>query len=268
MNGVNILNIGVSTACFYPKYTEKAVNDIINMGVDVMEIFFNSDSELCDNFINKLNFTIYNKCKVVSIHPFTSGFEPFLIFSKYDRRFKDAVIYYNKYFKAAKKLGSKIIVLHGDLANKAINISDELYFERYKTLYRCARKHGIYLAQENVNLYKSQSPKFIKEMSDYLKNEVRFVFDIKQSVRAGFDPFDMLESMGEKLIHIHINDHDEVNDCLLPGDGKMDYKKLNSMLKYFKYNNSLIIEVYRSNFDNINQIKRSVAFLKEIFCTV
>lgn len=260
------MRIGVSTACFYPTYTEKAVDEIIASGINTIEIFFNSDSELCDEFTDKLKSKLELKnCNVTSIHPFTSGFEPYLIFSQYERRFNDALNYYLNYFKIANKLGAKIVVLHGDLVNKMINITDKLYFERYRELSRCAQRYGVYLAQENVNLYKSQSPDFIRSMSKCLGDDVRFVFDIKQSVRAGVDPFDMCESMGDKIVHIHVNDHSKYKDCLLPGEGQMDYKKLKKVLDGFRYSGDMVIEVYRNDFQNVKQINDSINFLKEIF---
>ena len=78
------MKLGISTACYYPDETESAVSRLAAAGIDTVEIFFNTFSELDPTFIAQLKKTL-GEIEVVSIHPFTSGFEPFLFFTGYDR---------------------------------------------------------------------------------------------------------------------------------------------------------------------------------------
>ena len=65
------MRIGASTACLYPMETEKAVATLIENGFRIIEIFFNSFSELEPEYLEKLNeYILKNNCEVVSIHPF------------------------------------------------------------------------------------------------------------------------------------------------------------------------------------------------------
>ena len=256
------MNIGISTACFYPKLTEEAFEALANRGVDVVELFFNSPSELEDDFLSKI-VEIKNRSnvKIKSIHPFTGGWEPFLLFSNYFRRFEDGLTIYQRYFKTAKRLGADIVVLHGGKNS----ICDEEYFDRYYKLQQIAKRYNIILAQENVNLFKSQDIDFIKKMKSSLKTEVKFVFDIKQAIRADQDPYEMCRAMGENLVHVHINDYNKVCGCVLPLDGEIDYIKLRGILEENKYNGDLIIEVYNDCYKNLDEIINSCHNLKNIF---
>lgn len=49
------MRIGASTACLYPMETEKAVATLIENGFRIIEIFFNSFSELEPEYLEKLN---------------------------------------------------------------------------------------------------------------------------------------------------------------------------------------------------------------------
>lgn len=48
------MNLGISTASFYPLETELALEEVGKAGVKNTEIFFNAESELKDSFIEIL----------------------------------------------------------------------------------------------------------------------------------------------------------------------------------------------------------------------
>lgn len=253
---------GISTACLYPMELEKALPVLISMEFRLFEIFINTFSEMKKEYIAELKKIAEDSGSVVrSIHPFTSGFESFLLFSDYERRFQDGLDFYRRYFETANLLGAQILVLHGQRAEKRGEISEESYFEHYARLFELGKTFGVTVAQENVNLFRSEDPAFIRRMKAYLRDSCAFVLDIKQAVRAGKDPFDMCAAMGEKLVHIHINDNTPQSDCLLPGTGGMDYRALLAVLKEFGYSGDFIIEVYRRSFGALEELldaKRTV----------
>lgn len=250
------MRLGISTACLYPMYTEQALKELVAQGFRLFEIFFNSESERCQPLLKELkNILNESGSELKSVHPYTSGFESFLLFTKYQRRFEDGIEFYKRYFDAAAYLGAEILVLHGDCHTPLKSgVSDEEYFERFAVLAEAGRKQGICVAQENVNLFRSQNPDFIRRMTAYLHGRVHYVLDVKQAVRAGFDPYEMCAAMGECLVHVHLNDNRPGEDCLLPGKGTMDYSRLLSMLKGYHYDGDFIIEVYRKNFGSLEEL--------------
>lgn len=256
------MNAGISTACLYPLETEKSLAALLDLGFRTFEIFFNCPSELEPDFLQNLKDMLQEKGgRVKSIHPFTSGYEPYLFFSEYYRRFEDGLKLYEHYFRAANLLDAEILVLHGEREYYKSRITEGEYFERYHKLYEHAKEFGVTVAQENVNAYRCEDPGCISRMREYLHDDVRFVLDIKQAVRAGFDPYDMLHAMGDKIIHVHVNDNKLNADCLLPGEGNMNFKKVIQLLDSYGYSGDWIIEVYRRNFENFQQLKQSKNFL-------
>lgn len=259
------MRFGISTACLYPMYTEQSLRELAAQGFRLFEIFFNSESERCQPLLGELRSILRETgSELKSIHPYTSGFESFLLFTGYQRRFEDGIEFYKRYYEAAAYLGAKILVLHGDRHPVHCGISDEEYFERFAILAEVGEKQGICLAQENVNQFRSQNPDFIRRMTAYLDGRVHYVLDIKQAVRAGFDPFEMCEAMGEHLVHVHLNDNRPGEDCLLPGEGTMDYSRLLALLRRFRYEGDFIIEVYRKNFGGLEELPPALQRAKNI----
>ena len=259
------MKTGVSTACLYPMETTDALDALLKNGVDCFEFFSNTFSEIQKDYYSSL-ISMINKygASVRSIHPFTSGYEPYLIFSGYKKRYLETLEFYRYYFSCAADMGAKIVVLHGDRKTPKNGISDEEYFERFAACAKIGREYGVTLAQENVNAFRSQSPDFIVRMKEYLGSEAAFVFDIKQSVRAGCNPCDMCRAMGDRLVHVHLNDNNMYSDCLLPGQGNTDYKKIFDILKINGYSGDFIIEVYRSNFNELGELVDSYQCFKDL----
>lgn len=246
---------GISTACLYPMLLEKSFSTLISMDFKLFEIFVNTCSELKTGYLKELKkMADANGCTVKSVHPFTSGYESFLLFSDYERRFTDSLEFYKRYFEACNILGASILVLHGKKENKRDDLCEEQYFERYLRMFELGRTFGVTVAQENVNMFLSNGPSFIEHMKKFCKENCAFVLDIKQAVRGGKNPLDICRAMGDRLIHVHLNDNNSKSDCLLPGKGCMDYHTFMKMLKCLGYNGDMVIEVYRKSFGGLHEL--------------
>lgn len=261
------MKFGVSSACFYPMDLMKSIEFLADNNIHTIEIFTNTVSELQDNFAKKVNNIIKpHNINVTSIHPFTSGYEHILLFSDYYKRFEDTLEFYKQYFNFANNVGAKLIVLHGDRRFVQMGgIPNEEYFERYYKLAKTGRTMGVTVAQENVNMFRSQSPDFLRKMREYLGDEVDFVFDIKQAVRSGNDPYEVCDAMGNRIIHLHINDNDSNHDCLLPGKGTMNYKKIITQMTLNGFKGDAVIEVYNKNFNSASEVVDSYNYLNNVF---
>lgn len=256
------MRVGVSTACLYPTLTELSLSNLLELGVREFEIFFNTMSELDKGYIKTLKRTIRQYgAKVRSLHPYSSMMEPFMFFSNYERRFTDMIDEYKKYFNAAKVLDADLVVIHGD--KLPAYSPDEKYFERFSRIIEIGKQYGVIVAQENVNLHRSQNIDFLCKMREWIGDDIKFVFDIKQSVRAGYDPYEFADKLGNSIIHVHVNDNDPSSTCLLPGKGVMDYARLKSILDKNGCDPSWIIEVYRSNFGEMSELWNTAKWLME-----
>ncbi len=258
------MNVGISTGCFYPLEPEKAIYEISKLNTDKIEIFFNCDYELTDEYIKDLKKQIDEyDLKVISVHPFTSGFEPNLLFSNYKRRTQEYIDKYCRYFDVCNILGARIVNLHGDRINRKI-ITEEEYCEVYFRLWELGKKQSVIFSQENVNMFKSSMPDFIKKMRKVLNDNVNFTFDIKQAIRAGVDIYEMIDAMGEKICNVHIND-DKNGMCVLPGKGTLDYNKILSKLNEYHYNGEYLIEVYSDCYEKNSEIFSAINYVNSFF---
>ncbi len=257
-----MIRAGVSTASLYPMITERALNELAIRKVDCVEIFINSNCELKKSFLYNLKSIIKSHgIKVSSIHPYTCGIEPMMFFTQYPRRFLDILDYYKKYFEAMNLLGADIFVFHG---NKPQNkFPDEMYFERYNGLYELGKTFGVTVAQENVVRCTSGDIAFLKKMIDTLGDSAKFVLDTKQAVRKGINPYDMVDLLGERIVHIHLSDYDEKNDCQLVGKGKLDFVKFINKLKEYSYTGSIILELYSNGYSDVDELVHNFDLVNE-----
>ncbi|MCI9456050.1 MAG: sugar phosphate isomerase/epimerase [Oscillospiraceae bacterium] len=255
------LQWGISTACMYPQPMEKTLKSFVQAGIDCTELFVNTFSEFSPASARRYQKILRNGgTKVVSVHPFTSAIEGLLLFSEYPGRFREGLELYKRYFDFAAHMGAGVVVLHGCI--QPPGVPEERYWERYDRLHRQAISQGVRLAQENVVRYMSGSLDMLRRMRENIP-DVCFVLDIKQAVRSGYDPFQVLEAMGERIVHVHISDHSPEADCLLPGKGGFDFEKLVQKLEVIHHDLSLVLELYRSDFLDFQDLVNSYQFLKE-----
>ncbi len=257
------MDIGISSSCFYPSLTEDSFEKACKMGAKTSEIFFNCSEELRAPFIGEFKKIIdaYG-VPVRSIHPYTSFAEPTILFGGYERRTAEGIEFYKQYFEAAAYLGSETVVIHG---GKPVAQKDELdYFEVFARLCEEGKKFGVLPAHENVNLRAGSNLGFLKRLKRYLGEDFKVVLDIKQCRRSGVDEFEFIRLFANDIIQLHISDYDSRSDCIPPGEGKYDFKKLFSTLKNAGYDKSAIIELYNWSFNDDKQISDSLYYLENI----
>ena len=250
------MDLGVSTACYYPLETEQALENLGKAGVKTAEIFFNAASELKPAFVDILNSikTEYGM-KISSLHPTLSLAEPFIIFSNYERRFYEALDTYERYSEIAAELGAKYIIMHGGKQNSSL--SDEEYCERYMMLKNRTLKNNVTVLQENVLNFRAGDIQFMKSMQNILGENAEFCLDIKQSLRCGYSPIELMAEFKNNIRHYHISDHSPSSDCLLPQNGKFDFENFFKLLKTNNFNGSAIIEVYNNAYSDYKEIETS-----------
>ncbi|WMJ23501.1 sugar phosphate isomerase/epimerase [Paludicola sp. MB14-C6] len=250
------MNCGVSTACFYPQLLEKTIDVLSKMGVQNLELFLNTFSEVNPCYVKELEKQIKeNGQSVIALHPFSCAFEPFMFFTNYDRRFEDALEWYKQYFHAMNILGATIFIFHGD--RKLGLLEDDLYFERFAKLRDIGKEFDIIVAQENVERCKSGDVHFLQKMIEYLDKDVSLVFDNKQAIRSNIDQELFVNKLGKNIVHVHLSDNNKVHDCLPIGEGTLDVAALMNQLKNLNYNGYFIQEIYSNSIKSRQQFFES-----------
>lgn len=258
------MQIGVSTASLYPLHLEDAFRELAVRGIKHAEVFANSVGEGGEPYISMVRETMDKYGMTVrSFHPFSSPMESVFLFSAYDRRVEEMLAMYRSFFKSMNKLGAKIFVLHGAILSS--KCPPPHYIKQFRLLAEAAREYGVTVAQENVCYCLSGRLEFLEMMKRELGDNAKFVLDLKQARRSGESPFDYINALGRDIVHYHISDGSAAADCLPVGMGEFDFKKLAERLRGIGYDGSLIVELYRDNYDNFGRLKESVDRLEEIF---
>lgn len=257
------MEIGMSLACFYPMEPERAADRAAALNIGVCEVFINTYCETEEQYLYELRA----KCdacgiKIHSIHPFTSALENYMFFSPYSRRIVDSTNFYRRYADVAKILGAKVINIHGDRGIGLQSLQE--YANCVAPLLKLQEQTGIIYAMENVYYNSVDHPEFVAQIRQLLP-EIRFTLDIKQAFKGGQDPYLLAEAMGNSIVNFHVNDRDETHLCLLPGQGTVDYERLNKILCKNGYNGPALIEVYSNNFKSEQEIADAKSLLESKF---
>lgn len=241
------IRAGVSTSCLFPMLTEQALSRLTELGVNTVEVFVNAPSERTPAFAKELLRRAEGRCRIVSVHPYTSENEGVNFFGRYERRFVDEAEDYRHFFEFCNLVGADLLVFHG--ARSFFDVTPSFYFERFVRLRDIARGFGVRLAQENVARCHSGNADFLRQMTRAIP-DVDYVLDIKQAIRAQQDPLALLEAMGSRLAHLHLSDHSPGCDCLIPGCGELDLPALIAALQRHGFAGVMMLELYRWNFED------------------
>ena len=256
------MKFGISTSCFYPALTEEAAAILAQRRVPAAEVFLNAPSEMEREYLCRLRDVFRaGGTEVLSVHPFSSGLEPLLLFSEYPRRFADGVRLYRHYFVAAALLGARYFGLHGD--RREGKTPAAFYFERFAALDEAAREYGVRVAQENVARCRGGSLAFLREMKAALP-DAAFVLDLKQARRAGEDWREILAALGENVRHIHLSGCGAGEDCLPLTRGNFELREFLSALRAAGFDGGVMLELYRENYGGYEELFESLAIAEKV----
>lgn len=259
-----MIRIGASTANLYPMETEKALDVLLQLGIKTIEIFLNSVCETEPQFVQMLRRKADEAgAQIVSVHPYTSVAEPYLFFTEYERRFSDGLKEYEKLFQVCKALGASYLIMHGDRMATPSSLPESLSLQRFAQIRQLGKRYGVTLLQENVCRNRSRDPAFLRAMRQQLGGEAAFVLDFKQAIRSEQTVDTVLQAMGDRVAHIHISDHDEQHDCLVPGRGIQNFEGIFKQLEQQKFDGAVIIELYRQNYGEPQELVDGICFLQQ-----
>lgn len=265
------MDIGISTACFFAESeTEESLQTINGLNCNLCEAFLDCQSEYEPEFIEKIKaYAEREKMEIYSVHPMGVQFEGQL-FSIGKRQRKDATDVFLKVLEAAKMLGSKIYVMHGPSTQNGIakNINVDWLGAVIAELCETAKEYGVTIAWENVSWCVYNTPDFAARILEASKSDMLgFTFDIKQAGRSGFDPFEYLRYMGEKLVNVHLCDYiysEGRSLARMPLCGEFDFLRLKNELGKINYGGKAFLEVYSDMYSSLDELKSSYESIKSL----
>ena len=259
------MEIGISTATLFGRlYNEDALPLLERLDSRVCEVFLETYCEYTESFANLLKSRL-GGLKVHSIHTLNTHFEPQL-FSPCDRTRNDAVEIFENCLKAGKILGAQNYTMHGKAKfKKGVVYNDYEQIGMYMNeLTLLAEKYGINVCLENVEWAFYDRPGFYSKIKKYAP-KLCATLDVKQARVSGFDYKEYLEETGAGLKTVHLSDIDENGKTALPKKGGyFDFEELFRLLKHNGFNGNCLIEVYKENYADYNELACSLAYLREI----
>ena len=259
------MEIGISTATLFGRlYNEDALPLLDRLDSRVCEVFLETYCEYTENFANLLKSRL-GGLKVHSIHTLNTHFEPQL-FSPCDRTRADATGIFENCLKAGKILGAKNYTLHGKAKfKKGVVYDDYEQIGGYmNALIYLAAEYGINVCLENVEWAFYDRPGFYSEIKKYAPG-LCATLDVKQARVSGFDYKAYIEEEGSGLKTVHLSDVDANGKTALPEKGGcFDFEELFKILKYNGFEGNCLIEVYKENYTDYEELSRSLSYLREI----
>ena len=257
------MKIGLSTGCFFPQTPLESLEKAGQLGAKYVEIFFNTYSELEEEYILKLKAVLekYNM-QAVSVHPFTSAIESFMFFSVYDYKLQDSVAMYEKYFRACNMLGCRYVVFHGCF-NHHKYMDMQRYCNNLNLLSRKAREYGVYISQENVYKFKCGYIENIKEFLKYADKDILFTFDIKQAIKSRQSVYRILDLVADRISHIHLSDCTGRQHSLMPFEGSFDFDRFFAYIKQNSKAEYSIVELYSHTIKNEQHLAQALHKLQK-----
>lgn len=265
------MTIGISTSSLFLRYdTEDAIIEIARLGVKQLEIFFSGYDEYTSQFMDEACRRVHGEGMACSaVHVLTTQFEPQL-FSPHKRQREQALGLFCSVLDGAQALGCTRYVMHGtlNLKRNAGPPNYERTCEYLLPLVGLAAERGVRIALENVHWCMYHFPGYAAGLQTYMnETNLGYTLDIKQAILSGYDPYEYLDEMGDRLCNIHV--------CGVSGDGPtastsmpersgFDIAKLAKRLRAMHYDGPVTLEVYPGDFTDLRELKQSVDYLEQI----
>ncbi len=258
------MRVGISTASLFGRFnTENALKFLSENGVQTAEVFLESFCEYNIEF-GELLKEVMGQTKVHSVHTLTTQFEPTL-YSLNERAQKDSFELLDRTMSVAELIGADNYTFHGGARYKKTPFVidyDRVGAITQKIIDVCA-SHGVNLAYENVHWGYYNYIGFFSEIRKRTKG-LKATLDIKQARQSNLSYADFIEDMKGDIVTVHLSDIDENGKMCLPGRGITDFGDLFSRLSKVGFDGALLLEVYKSDFNQTEEIFDSLDYIKNL----
>lgn len=261
------MTVGVSTASLFLRQdNEDAVATLNSLGVSTAEVFLTSFGEYSPTFAQTLKERKGELC-VHSVHVLNTQIEPQL-FNAHPRVQKDSYAILGEVMQSAQILGAKYYTFHGGARFKKASRNPEN--DRFPRLGECigrafdfCQNYGVTLCLENVEWATYNRPGVFSEIRRYVPN-LKGVLDVKQARISGYCYEEYLNEMGENIATVHLSDVQKNGKMCLPGQGGFDFETLMKRLLDVGFNGALLIEAYKDDYQEIEDLRKACEYLQEI----
>ncbi len=257
------MKVGISSASLFGRFhTEDAVQKLNELKVDTTEVFFETFSEYTKKFGKKIK-KMKGDIDVHSIHTLTTQFEPTL-YSQNDRAQKESFDLLEGTLSAGEIIGAKYYTFHGVARVKRVPMTID--FDRVgritNDIITSCKKHDMALAYENVHWAYYNYIGFFSELKKRCP-DLKGTFDLKQARQSNINYREFIDEMKGDIVTAHLSDVKEDGKMCLPGKGTVDFDEMFSRLRDVGFDGALILEVYKNDFERLEELMESYYYIKE-----
>lgn len=257
------MQFGISTASLFGRLkTLDALKLLNENNIDVAEVFLESFCEYNKKFGKALK-KVKGNTDIHSVHVLTTQYEPQL-FSVNEVAREDSFKFLEGAMDCAKACGAKYYTFHGTARYKitGINMDFDLIGKNTQRIIDVCSKRGITLAFENVHWCYYNYIGFFNELRKRTEG-LKGTLDIKQARQSNLSVKDLIKEMNSDIVTVHLSDIDKEGKMCLPGKGVTDFKELFKMLSDVGFNGAMLLEVYKNDYKDYNELFNSLEFIKE-----
>ena len=186
---------------------------------------------------------------------------------------QDSFDIYRQVLEAGAQLGAGVYVFHGPSHVKQarkMHLHYSYIGEYLDPIAELAKEYGIKLAFENVHWCWYRDPDFPTLLAPHVTTDnLYYTLDVKQAAQAGFDPTVYLEATKGRLVNVHLCDYRYSDERgmspKLPFEGDLDMQNLKESLTNHGYNGPVILEVYSSNYADLQALNENYLKVKAFF---
>lgn len=259
------MEIGISTASMFSRLnTEDALQFFAKNNLPVAEVFLESYCEYNKEF-GRLLKSVQGGVGVHSIHALTTQFEPQL-YSLNERAKADSFKILKGFAEAGEEVKAKYYTFHGGARFKKtpFKIDYERVGKITQDIIDTIKPYGISLAYENVHWGYYNYIGFFKEIKARTSG-LKGTLDVKQARQSGIEVDAFINEMAEDIVTVHLSDvKADGKMCLPNGKGITDFELLFKKLRDVGFDGSMLIEVYKSDFNEEKELFDCVDYLNEI----
>lgn len=276
---INGMKLGFSTNAFSNYSLLHSIETISKIGYDGIEIVLDTPHAFLPLSKKKISlikqYLVKNNIQATNLNSNTvlgwtqdfAGeiFEPSL--SNINQKFRKWRIEYTKQaIDFAEYLNSKSISITSGLGNlENLDLGLKLFCDSLIEIGEYAEKKNILIAIEyEPNLLIDNSDKVWNLLSKDFKN-IGLNLDTCHAEVNKENLSDIILKFGKKIIHTHISDcKNNVHYHLLPGEGKIDFKKMYDSLNNVGYSGFLTAELYPYSDNPEDAASKAFIYLKNL----
>jgi sugar phosphate isomerase/epimerase len=159
---------------------------------------------------------------------------------------------FRRYLEIFKEIGIELVNIHPFYRAPFFSLEDkiEANIEFLRELSQISRDIGVRLMIENF-LKPFDTPKVFKRIIKEVPNLLIHLdvghchIEQKKNLTEAF-----FKEFGDRIVHLHLSDNKGIEDDHLPlGCGNIDWEKIIKILKKYKFDNSITLEIFSKDRD-------------------